>query len=47
MRLPVLRETKMPAVVLTVGPARVVSDSLAQLAAAILRAVELWSSRAG
>ncbi len=46
MRLPVLRETKMPAVVLTVGPARVVGDSLAQLAAAILRAVELWSSRA-
>lgn len=46
MRLPVLRETKMPAVVLTVGPARVVGDALPQLAAAVLRAVELWSSRA-
>lgn len=46
MRLPVLRETRMPAVLVTVGPARAVVDAAPQLAVAVLRAVELWISRA-
>ncbi|MDO8361592.1 MAG: peptidoglycan-binding protein [Actinomycetota bacterium] len=47
MRLPVLRETRMPAVVLAVGPVRVATDASPQLAAAVLRALELWILRAG
>ncbi len=46
MRLPVLRETRMPAVVLAVGPARAAADVVPQLASAIMRALQLWISRA-
>jgi N-acetylmuramoyl-L-alanine amidase len=47
MRLPVLRETRMPAVLVAVGPVRAVADAGPRLAAAVLRALELWISRAG
>ena len=46
MRLPVLRETRMPAVVLAVGPARAAADEVPHLASALTRAVQLWISRA-
>lgn len=46
MRLPVLRETRMPAVVLTIGPARAAADEAPHLATALLRALQLWISRA-
>lgn len=46
MRLPVLRETRMPAVLYTVGPVRAATDAAPQLAAAVLRALELWILRA-
>jgi N-acetylmuramoyl-L-alanine amidase len=46
MRLPVLRETRMPAVLLTMGPVRDVIDATPGIAAGTLRAVELWISRA-
>ncbi len=45
MRSPVLRETRMPAVLLTVGPARRASDATPQLAAGVLRALDLWILR--
>ena len=45
-RLPVLRETRMPAVVLAVGPARAAADEVPHLASALVRAVQLWISRA-
>lgn len=47
MRLPVLRETRMPAVLLTIGPARLAGDATPQLASAVLRALDLWILRAG
>jgi N-acetylmuramoyl-L-alanine amidase len=46
MRLPVLRETRMPAVLFTVGPVRTATDAAPQLIAAVLRALELWILRA-
>ena len=46
MRLPVLRETRMPAVLLALGPARTIADAAPQVTAAILRAVDLWILRA-
>ena len=46
MRLPVLRETRMPAVLFTLGPVRAATDAAPQLAAAVLRALELWILRA-
>ena len=46
MRLPVLRETRMPAVLLTMGPVRSVIDATPSIAAGTLRALELWISRA-
>ena len=46
MRLPVLRETRMPAVLLSIGPVRVATDTAPQLTAAVLRAFELWILRA-
>lgn len=46
MRLPVLRETRMPAVLLTIGPVRQVTDATPDLAAAVVRSLELWISRA-
>lgn len=46
MRLPVLRETRMPAVLLTLGPVRSVTDATPDLADALVRSLELWISRA-
>jgi N-acetylmuramoyl-L-alanine amidase len=46
MRMPVLRETRMPAVLFTVGPVRVATDATPHLANAVLRALELWILRA-
>ena len=45
MRLPVLRETRMPAVLVTVGPVRVATDATPQLTTAVLRALDLWILR--
>ena len=41
-RTPVLRETRMPAVQLRIGPAALVGTNLATLAAALVAAVEHW-----
>ena len=46
-RLPVLRETRMPAVLLQIGPVRAATDATPQLAAAVLQAIELWTLRTG
>ena len=46
-RLPVLRETRMPAVLLQVGPVRAATDAGPKLAAVVLRAIELWTLRTG
>lgn len=46
MRLPVLRETRMPAVLLSLGPTRMVADAAPAVASAMLRALDLWISRA-
>jgi N-acetylmuramoyl-L-alanine amidase len=46
MRLPVLRETRMPAVLFTVGPVRVATDATPAIVAGVIRALELWISRA-
>ena len=45
-RLPVLRETRMPAVLVRIGPVRLVLDSVPTLAERVVRALELWISRA-
>ena len=45
MRLPVLRETRMPAVLVTVGPVRSATDATPQLAVSVLRALDLWILR--
>lgn len=42
MRLPVLRETRMPAVMCTLGPVRTVVDSAPALADALVEAVVAW-----
>lgn len=47
MRLPILRETRMPAVLVTIGPVRRAVDASPLVADAVVRAVELWISRAG
>lgn len=47
MRLPVLRETRMPAVLLTLGPVRAATDATPQVATAILQALDLWILREG
>ena len=47
MRLPVLRETRMPAVLLAVGPARLATDATPHVTSAVLRALDLWILRAG
>jgi N-acetylmuramoyl-L-alanine amidase len=44
MRLPVLRETRMPAVLLEAGPSAVVVERAADLAAAVAEAVAQWVS---
>ncbi len=41
-RTPVLRETRMPAVQLRVGPAGLVGTHLATLAGALVAAIEHW-----
>jgi N-acetylmuramoyl-L-alanine amidase len=43
MRLPVLRETRMPAVLCSVGPVRAVVDRTNVLSDAVTRAVAAWS----
>lgn len=43
MRLPVLRETRMPAVLCSVGPVRSVVDRTNRLSDAVTRAVSAWS----
>lgn len=47
MRLPVLRETRMPAVLVAIGPVRRVVDATPHVVDAVVRAIELWISRAG
>lgn len=46
MRLPVLRETRMPAVLLTVGPVRLATDATPDIVTAVLEALDLWILRA-
>lgn len=43
MRLPVLRETRMPAVLCSVGPVRSVVDRTNHVSSAVVRAVTGWS----
>ncbi len=45
MRLPMLRETRMPAVQCVFGPVRIALERGPAIAAAIIEAVELWVSR--
>jgi N-acetylmuramoyl-L-alanine amidase len=45
MRLPMLRETRMPAVQCIIGPVRIAIDAGPALAGAIIEAVEQWVSR--
>ncbi len=47
MRLPVLRETRMPAVLLTIGPVPAVLDRAPQLVTAVIDALELWTRDPG
>lgn len=42
MRLPVLRETRMPAVLCSLGPIREAVDGASELGRGVLRAVERW-----
>lgn len=46
MRLPILRETRMPAVLVSVGPPRRVLDASHVVTTAITAALEVWISRA-
>ena len=46
MRLPVLRETRMPAVLCLLGPVRDVVDSTDEISAAIVRAMGGWTGGA-
>ncbi len=43
MRLPVLRETRMPAVLCSIGPVRDVVDATAALTASVVEAARCWS----
>jgi N-acetylmuramoyl-L-alanine amidase len=45
LRLPVLRETRMPAVLCSFGPLRTVTDSASCVASALVEAIDLWMSR--
>jgi N-acetylmuramoyl-L-alanine amidase len=45
MRLAVLRETRMPAVLCTLGPVRAAVDQAPEIAAAAAAAVECWVKR--
>lgn len=44
MRLSVLRETRMPAVLCTVGPVRAIVDSTDGVAAAVVNAIRIWAA---
>ncbi len=44
MRLPVLRETRMPAVLITIGQVQVALDRSGDLVAAIVAAIATWAS---
>ena len=44
MRLPVLRETRMPAVLFTVGPVQDALDEAPELVRAIIDALEIWAT---
>ncbi len=44
MRLPVLRETRMPAVLFTLGPVQHVLDRSPQVVTAVIEALELWAT---
>ena len=44
LRLPVLRETRMPAVLCVLGPVRPVVDSIAEIGAVIVDSLEVWTS---
>ena len=44
MRLPILRETKMPAVLLSLGPTQVMVDRAERIAEAVFLAVTAWSA---
>jgi N-acetylmuramoyl-L-alanine amidase len=44
MRLPVLRETRMPAVLFTVGPVQEALDQAGELVQSILDALESWAA---
>ena len=43
MSVPVLRETKMPAVLVEIGPAQLVVERGADLARALVSALEAWA----
>ena len=43
MRLPILRETKMPAILLSVGPRTMVTDRVDRIAEAIFLALSAWA----
>lgn len=45
MRLPVLRETRMPAVLITLGPVQSALDRAPQLATAVIDALETWAAQ--
>ena len=47
MRLPILRETKMPAVLCVIGPVRTSIDQAPAIAVAVLGALTAWVSRRG
>ena len=47
MRVPILRETRMPAVVMELGPAVVVVERAAEVAAAVGEALTCWVSAPG
>ena len=44
MRLPVLRETRMPAVLIMVGPVQEALDEAADLVQAMVDALEIWAT---
>ena len=44
MRLPVLRETRMPAVLCTLGPVRAVVDAAELIAQAVVGALPTWAA---
>jgi N-acetylmuramoyl-L-alanine amidase len=43
MRLPILRETKMPAVLLTLGPVELMTQRSQRIAEAIFLALSAWA----